>query len=149
MKIRILYVVMAAFIAVTTFTACNSNKKNSNKEDQTTTMADRTHNSRNSLDYEGTYAGTMPCADCSGIYTEITLSGDNFKKKTVYQGKEDGQNTFEESGKYAWNNDGSIITLDGDKSEQYQVGENKLFALDMNGKRITGDLADMYILKKN
>lgn len=66
----------------------------------------------------------------------------------VYQGKEEGQNNFEDTGKYTWNNDGSVITLGSDPSEQYQVGENTLYALDMNGKRITGDLADMYILKK-
>lgn len=69
MRTKILYVVMAAFVTITSFTACNSNKKSSTKEDQTTTMADRDHNSRNSLDYEGVYTGTMPCADCSGIYT--------------------------------------------------------------------------------
>jgi len=107
-----------------------------------------THNSRNSLDYEGTYTGTFPCADCSGIYTEITLSGDNYKMTQVYQGVEEGDNSFEESGTYTWNNNGSIITLGGDKTEQYQVGENMLLALDENGKRIAGDLADLYILRK-
>jgi len=144
-----MYVTMAMMvIGAISFTACNSNKKNAQKEEQASSVVDAAHNSRNSLDYEGIYAGTLPCADCSGIYTEITLAGDNFKMKTVYQGKDEGKNTFEKSGKYAWNEKGSIITLDNDKSEQYQVGENQLIALDMNGERITGDLAAMYVLKK-
>ncbi len=28
-------------------------------------------NSQNSLDWPGTYTGTLPCADCEGIKTEI------------------------------------------------------------------------------
>lgn len=149
MKKKILYVVVAALATATFFAACNSKPKSTTKEEEpSTVVADRTHNSRNSLDYEGTYTGTMPCADCSGIYTEITLSGDQFQRKMVYQGKEEGENTFEDSGVYTWNNEGNIITLGGDPTQQYQVGENQLFALDAEGKRITGDLANQYILKK-
>jgi len=148
MKIKIASIAFVAFLSAALFTGCNSNKKNTASEKRTTLMAsDRAHNSRNSLDYQGTYSGTMPCADCSGIDVEITLSGDNFKRKMTYQGKE-GQNMFDDSGKYVWNEEGDIITLGGDPAEQYQVGENQLIALDMQGRHITGDLADMYILKK-
>lgn len=30
-------------------------------------------NSRNSLDWEGTYKGILPCADCEGIETMVIL----------------------------------------------------------------------------
>lgn len=148
MKTKVLYVVMAVIVTALSFTACNGNKQPAQKEEPTSSVVDAAHNSRNALDYEGTYAGTLPCADCQGIYTEITLTGDQFKKKTVYQGKIEGENTFEESGEFSWNEDGSRITLNNDPAEQYRVGENQLFMLDLEGQRITGDLADQYILRK-
>lgn len=139
-------VIFAAFAS-----GCGNNNRNARHNDQTpTTIVDTVHTSRNALDYEGTYTGTMPCADCEGIYTEITLRGDQtYKFKAVYQGVGNNeQNTFEESGRYTWNNSGNIITLNNNSDEQYQVGENVLIALDQSGNRITGELADLYILRK-
>lgn len=149
MKTKLFYGVMAIVLTVS-FSACgNSNQKAANNE-QKVEVADAAHNSRNSLDYEGTYIGTLPCADCPGIYTELTLKGNDYTLETIYTGKEDvDKNTFTKSGKYTWNTDGNIITLNNDSTQQYQVGENVLFALDGNGKRIAGDLAEFYVLKKN
>lgn len=107
------------------------------------------HNSSNSLDVEGLYKGTLPCADCEGIETEIVLDKDmSFVKRTVYLGK-DGK-VFEEKGLYSWNTEGNIIILAGIKNapNQYFAGENKLIQLDMAGNRITGNLAGNYILYK-
>lgn len=147
MKKNILAVAIAVFAVMNVMTACNNNnnRKDSIAENQTETAIDRVHNSRNSLDYEGTYTGVMPCADCSGIQIQINLSGDNYRRKMVYEGKD---SEFNDSGKYTWNNEGNIIMLGDDRSEQYLVGENVLYALDVDGNRITGDLAEMYILKK-
>jgi uncharacterized lipoprotein NlpE involved in copper resistance len=108
------------------------------------------HNSRNSLDVEGSYKGTIPCADCDGIETEIILNkGAVFIIKTKYLGKSD-KTIFVEKGIYSWNEAGSIITLNGLKGKptQYKVGENILFQLDMEGNIIDGALADKYVLKK-
>lgn len=107
------------------------------------------HNSSNSLDVEGLYKGKLPCADCEGIETEIVLDKDmSFVKRTVYLGK-DGK-VFEEKGLYSWNNEGNIIILAGIKNgpNLYFAGENTLIQLDMEGNRITGNLADKYILHK-
>lgn len=105
------------------------------------------HNAKNSLDYKGTYAGKVPTASGEGMIVTIELGDDTFVKKTVYVGKKD---TFEENGKYTWNSEGNTITLEGvkDSPGKYFVGENTLTQLDMDGNKITGDLADMYILKK-
>ncbi|MDE5451088.1 copper resistance protein NlpE N-terminal domain-containing protein, partial [Elizabethkingia meningoseptica] len=45
------------------------------KTDSTSTESgiDDSHNAQNSLDWAGTYEGTVPCADCPGIKTTITL----------------------------------------------------------------------------
>jgi len=105
------------------------------------------HNAKSSLDYKGTYTGKVPTASGEGMIVTIELGDDTFVKKTVYVGKKDAS---EEKGKYAWNNEGNTITLEGVKGSpsKYFVGENTLTQLDMDGNKITGDLADMYILKK-
>ena len=43
-------------------------------------------NSRNSLDWQGTYVGTVPCADCPGIRMRIELKDDGtFARSFVAQ----------------------------------------------------------------
>lgn len=107
------------------------------------------HNAKNALDWEGTYKGLTPCADCEGIETEVTLTRDmTFVIKTKYKGKSD--KVFEETGSFTWDSKGSNITLEGLKGRptQFFVGENTLTQLDMDGNKVTGDLAEKYILKK-
>jgi uncharacterized lipoprotein NlpE involved in copper resistance len=108
------------------------------------------HNSRNSLDWQGTYNGILPCADCEGIQTVILLNSDlTYTLKTKYLGKADS--VFESSGTFNWNDSGNTITLnniENNRSASYFVGENTLTQLDLKGNKITGDLANSYILKK-
>lgn len=113
-----------------------------------TAAADPAHNSRNSVDYEGTYIGTLPCADCEGIRIEITLTTETFVMRTEYLGVDNPQ-PFEAGGRFEWDNTGSIITLQGvAPPNRYIVGENILIQLDKNGIRVTGEFADRYILRK-
>lgn len=107
------------------------------------------HNAQNSLDYEGTYKGTLPCADCSGIEMTITIDKDgNFTRTMKYLGKGDN-NEFKDSGKYKWDSTGTIIEFQDEKDpDMYLVGENRLVALDKDGNVIAGELADYYILPK-
>jgi copper homeostasis protein (lipoprotein) len=116
---------------------------------KTTETLSKGDNSMVSLDWYGTYMGKIPCADCQGIETSITLNKDgSYLLKTKYLGKSDVLN--EKTGKYTWNTAGSTITLNGisNSPNQFLVGENVLFQLDMSGKRITGNLAESYQLKK-
>lgn len=150
-------------LALTSITlwSCNSVPKQSPLADSTavsdgidTVAVDKVpgndaHNAQNSLDWAGTYKGVTPCADCEGIETEVTLADDlTFVIKTKYKGK--GDKVFEETGSFKWDEKGSNITLEGlkDRPAQFFVGENTLTQLDMNGNKVTGDLADKYILKK-
>lgn len=107
------------------------------------------HNAQNSLDYEGVYTGTLPTASGEGMLVTITLSDSTYTRNIEYIGKK-GSKT-EEKGKYTWGKDGSVITLqnvDKESPSQYFVGENTLTQLDMDGNKITGDMAELYILKK-
>jgi len=138
--------------------SCNNTNKSQKNTDasliDTVTVLDTvavadSHNAQNSLDWSGTYKGITPCADCEGIETEVTLNNDmTFIVKTKYKGKSD--KVFEEKGSFKWDSTGSKISLEGlkDRPGQFFVGENTLTQLDLEGKKITGALAENYILKK-
>lgn len=106
------------------------------------------HNSQNSLDWEGVYIGTIPCADCEGIRTMINLSKDlTYVMETKYQGK--SEEVYKSKGTFSWDKSGSFLIMNGvSKKPKYKVGENMLFVLDMEGKQITGNLAENYKLNK-
>ncbi|WP_316823564.1 copper resistance protein NlpE [Pedobacter gandavensis] len=135
------------------FMACNSDQKVSSNSDSTqktekTAIYD-SHNAQNSLDWAGTYKGVIPCADCEGIQTELTLNPDmTYILKTNYMGKD--THFPEDRGNFKWDNTGSKVELIGlkDQSNTFFVGENILKQLDMDGEQITGPLADKYVLKK-
>jgi len=107
-----------------------------------------THNSRNSLDWAGTYTGLIPSASGMGIEVRLTLGGNGtYALNYHYVGRPDPD--FSSTGNFTWNDAGSVITLDSITGPlQYQVGENMLRQLDMQGKVITGNLAEMYVLQK-
>ncbi len=108
------------------------------------------HTSRNALDWNGTYQGVIPCADCEGIKTSLTLmKNGEFSRTLTYLGNEEAGRT--ETGTFEWDAGGFIITLNPEEGEpqSYQVGENRLFHLDQEGNRISGDLAEKYELVKN
>ena len=99
-------------------------------------------NSATSLDWAGYYTGVTPCADCDGIRTSLVLDMDKtYTLTTTYLGKGEG-NTFTENGSFVWDAQGSSILLEGIENgpNRYQVGENRLFQLDMEGNRVTGNL---------
>ncbi|EGA70552.1 putative lipoprotein [Vibrio sinaloensis DSM 21326] len=106
------------------------------------------HTANNSLDWNGTYVGILPCADCSGIETRISLNhDDSYQIEQTYLGKQDGY--FISQGQLSWNEAGNTVILEQESgANQYFVGENVLFKLDINGQRVEGDLAQHYQLKK-
>jgi len=122
--------------------ACGASDKASNQP------IDAAHNSKNSLDWAGVYAGVIPSASGSGINVTITLRNDlTYEVQYQYVDRPDGDFNF--SGTFRWNEAGSVITLDATNiPPHYQVGEGRLIQLDMEGNPITGVLADDYVLKK-
>lgn len=113
----------------------------------TDTVVDPAHNSRNALDWAGVYRGVLPCADCTGIETVITLRSDlSYRKTSRYLGKDDRY--FSSSGRFVWDSQGGIITLSDSEPEHYRVAENQLIRLTGDGQRVTGPLADHYLLPR-
>ncbi|MEO9146390.1 MAG: copper resistance protein NlpE [Ginsengibacter sp.] len=134
-------------------TSCNTHPKTSTPEAVTKTEAPAKadmpdmHTSQNSLDWAGTYTGTLPCADCPGIEAIIVLYPDKAYEKTfIYQERKDA--TFKEKGKFTWNKEGNTITLDSKGNSSYRVKEGSIVTLDGDGNEITGALADKFVLKK-
>jgi copper homeostasis protein (lipoprotein) len=101
--------------------------------------------------WSGIYNGFLPCADCAGIKTSIALNKNNsYVMITQYVGK--SPRDFVEKGKFVWNEAANTIILTprkGATTHQYFVGEEMLIQLDKDGNRITGNLADNYILRRN
>lgn len=139
---------LTLFILLLTFMGgCESETGDTSTETNQPDM----HNSMIALDWSGTYHGVVPCADCEGIETKILLTDDlSYQLERIYLGKSD--QIFLSEGTFFWSDDGSRIQLNNvDPSHApgtYQVGENRLFQLDMDGNRIEGDLADRYVLTK-
>ncbi|MCH8537529.1 MAG: copper resistance protein NlpE N-terminal domain-containing protein [Alkalimonas sp.] len=114
-----------------------------------TTVPDPAHNSRNALDWDGRYEGVLPCADCEGIKTKLTLQQDgHYQLETQYLGK--SEKVFREHGQFEWDDSGQIVTLQRQQpgGDQFFVGENVLWQLDMDGQRVQGELAEHYKLHK-
>jgi len=91
------------------------------------------HNSRISLDWAGTYEGVLPCADCPGIRTRLTLNPDgSYRLVTQAQGSQNAEKSV--SGVFEWQPSGNAITLDkrGGR-QQFAVGEGRLMLLPPRG----------------
>ena len=117
-----------------------------------TSHAQDSRSSMNSGNWAGTYRGVLPCANCEGIETELTLNKNKtYDLITRRIGKGD-LGVKANTGSFSWDKAGNTITLGGIKPETqpayYVVGENIVTQLDLQGKPIDGDLAAKYILKK-
>ena len=109
------------------------------------------HKGHESVDWPGIYNGFLPCADCMGLKMSLALNKrGSYVLITQYVGK--SPRDFVEKGKYTWDEESSTIVLtsrDKSKIHKYLVGEDMLIQLDEKGNRITGKLADRYILRRN
>ena len=110
------------------------------------------HNSRNSLDWEGSYSGVLPCEDCVGIETSLQINRDH--TYTVTQRFVDSADTASDElrseGSFMWNEDGSSITLEnvqGDVST-FRVGELFLTPLNKNGLELRPEPGNNFKLLK-
>jgi copper homeostasis protein (lipoprotein) len=142
-----LFLTAILFLSFMTYSCQQKTKPIKNNFQQN--QADNSHTSKNSLDWQGIYKGVIPCADCEGIMTTLEITSEGFYKlSTKYLGKSYESN--EQIGNFSWNKEGNTIVLGGIKNgpAKYFVGENSLIQLDMEGEKITGNLAEKYILSK-
>lgn len=107
------------------------------------------HNAKNSLDWQGLYVGTLPCASCPGFYTEVQLLGKRSYRISETAEDKGEFSTWIKRGRFAWNAGGRSIRMgQGSEQRQFLVQENALEQLALNGSRVTGALAPHYRLAK-
>lgn len=105
-----------------------------------------------SQDFHGVFYGFLPCDDCNGIKVTLSLKQNNNYLLVTQKAKESSRE-FYEKGKYSWNDKNQIVVLTPRKESaprQYLIeNEGTLVQLDSEGARITGDMADRYILRRS
>lgn len=117
--------------------ACKDVKKTSVKDE---------HSAEFALNYEGTYKGTLPCADCSGIATTLILNKD---KSFVYSTSYLNDKTQSETHKGNYTIKGNIVTIKaGNEPINFFIGENKVIFMGKEKTPNTGELAKEYELQK-
>ena len=131
-------------------TSCNSGKKKetqiTEEPQQEVEMEATGDNSMTSLDWDGVYEGELPCADCDGIKTVVTINSDKtYTIQETYLGKE--TTPIETKGTFEWDDQGQKILLSNDRNPFF-VGENTLTLLDRDGNKNTGELESFYVLRK-
>ena len=112
------------------------------------TIATDTNNSKSTLDWVGTYTGTIPCADCKGIKTTVTLHKDQtIKIESVYLKNNE---KLVDEGRFQWTADNNALYLETKNKDRYfyKVKDNKLIVLNQEGAEITDESAKDYILQK-
>ncbi len=124
--------------------ACTGNNQKNNS------TAPDMHTAKISLDWEGTYEGIMPCADCPGIYALLALDDDGTYE--MYEKYLERNAVFVSKGKFEWNATEDSVRLLTDGNMVFHVGENELSTGNFRFTRISDDedLSDSfteYILK--
>ena len=83
----------------------------------------------------GEFSGKLPCADCPGIETKLTLNDDgSFLLDETYLEKKDGQ--FNAKGSYEVSADGAFVTLKeegNDKPRVFLVEEDAAYLVEKVG----------------
>ena len=104
-----------------------------------------------SLDWNGEYKGSLPCADCDAIKTKLELNKDKtFELSRKYVGIKNTEQKSKVEGSFTFDaKNPSIILLGAPENKKVFIGENYVQFLDEDGNKITGPMADLYILKKD
>jgi uncharacterized lipoprotein NlpE involved in copper resistance len=139
-------VILSLFISLL---SCTSDKKADENNSSNNEKVDE-QISTDKLDYTGTYAGELPCADCSFIRFKIVINKDNsFIAKYIYEGKD--TTIFQDEGMYKWIEDEGILHLkasDSDTEYKFKVGENWILMLDKEGNEFDSSFKEKYYLKR-
>jgi uncharacterized lipoprotein NlpE involved in copper resistance len=104
------------------------------------------NNTKSDFDWAGSYSGVFPGAN-SDIKHNVTLNKDRTYEVSIqYVDKSDDVLVF--TGTFSWK-DSNIIELDNKNIPRFYMAEkNTLTLLDIEGNKITGNSASMYVLKK-
>lgn len=105
------------------------------------------------LEFRGVFYGYVPCNDCDGIKTTLSLKQNN-NYLLVTQPAKESSREFYEKGKYSWDDKTQLVTLTprkgGTSTHRYHIeDEGTLIRLNEDGTKMMGDLADRYALRRS
>ena len=135
--------------AAITLVACGGNQQKKAVSEKVKADAVKVdmHDAESSLDYQGTYTGVFPAADCPGIDMRLTLKKDG--TYSLHMKYLDRDSEFDEKGAFTVKE--NLLTLtpsEGGQPQYYKVEENRLRRLDADKQPVTGPLAENYVLEK-
>ncbi|MGR8940803.1 MAG: copper resistance protein NlpE [Gammaproteobacteria bacterium] len=105
-----------------------------------------------SQEFHGIFYGYLPCSDCAGVKTTLSLKQKN-NYLLVTQPARESSREFYERGKYSWDDQNRTVVLTptkgGTKSRRYRIeDEGTLIQLNDDGTRIADD-EDSYTLRSS
>ena len=105
-----------------------------------------------SLDFHGVFYGYLPCNDCNGIKSTLSLKQKNNYLLVTQPAKESSRETYEK-GKYEWNEDTHTVILTAKNTSnkrQYQIkDEGTLILLNSDGSPLSKTKSDDYTLVRS
>jgi uncharacterized lipoprotein NlpE involved in copper resistance len=105
-----------------------------------------------SLDFHGVFYGYLPCEDCNGIKSTLSLKQKNNYLLVTQPAKESSKESYEK-GKYTWNEETHTLALTARNeagTRQYLIkDEGTLVLLNQDGTEMKGDKSDSYTLRRS
>ncbi len=106
-----------------------------------------------SLDFRGVFYGYVPCHDCDGVKTTLSLKQNN-NYLLVTQPARESSREYYEKGKYQWDDKTQTLILTprkgGTQSHYYHIeNDETLIQLNEDGTKKLGDLAEKYALRRS
>ncbi len=139
-------------MAATDLTAQESYARALAKNHQQDTDHSAHVNHDKSLDFHGVFYGFLPCNDCNGIKSTLSLKQNN-NYLLVTQPARDSSREFYEKGKYSWDDEKHILVLTPRKestTRQYLIkDEGTLIQLNSDGTQVPKELTDSYTLRRS
>lgn len=97
------------------------------------------------------YTGSLPCADCDGIDISLQLNkSGTYIMTSVYKGSnvDSSNNSIKDNGTWSMHGSDTLYLTNSGQSTKYIKTDTALVQLDGSGNRITGPLADKFVLHK-
>ena len=92
-------------------------------------------------DFAGTYSGTLPCAVCDGLQTELTIGDGAYTLVSTRLGL--NEDSEEISGVYRTTTDKQYLQLDNQTDKlTFYIGDGYLELREPDGERIDGEQPD-------
>jgi len=105
-----------------------------------------------SLDFHGVFYGYLPCNDCNGIKTTLSLKQNN-NYLLVTQPARESSREFYEKGKYSWDDEKRVVVLTPNKEaavHQYRIEDDgTLIQLNSDGAKMPSELTERYTLRRS